>query len=910
MIALFFLVNGSLQAQDHLDNLRPIARELMARKKMYPHSSPELFIQERVDEALPDMTDHVRNAEFFHLKSEVLSRVHATRPEFLQLPLPLRDKGILLDLYRVDIFSEAYHLRTNDALSFPRRDDQLFYRGIVAGDLNSIATVSMIGDEVRVLFSSEQGNHRMHRVNDAQYIFYKDSDVIQRQTYHCAVTDEQVMHNISENINQRSMLTGNCVEVYFECDYKSYQDNGNSVLNTEAWVAALFNEVATIYDNEEIPVFISDIMVWTTSDPYADLDTISHILNEFVDQIDQNGYDGRLAHLLSTRNLGGGIAYIDVLCSNFVPCAVSTSLSTTIVEFPNYSWNIEVITHEMGHNFGSPHTHNCVWNGNNTQIDDCGSEAGDEQQCYDPDNPILPVDGTIMSYCHLVGVGINFSLGFGPQPGDLIRNEYQNATCNTGTCTPPPCTELSSPVHLSTLVDVNSNISWVAVTGADGYRLTIGTSPGSGNIVNNIDVGQITTYDPSSAFPFNSNIYVKVVPYNSLGNATGCMEEYFTTEPNVAPACTALTYPLDGATNIPTSADLFWTHSVGNQQGYKITLGTTPGGGEILNLFNVGNVTTYNPGTLPASTTLYVKITPYWTGGDISGCIEESFTTAEPAYCASQSLSNANGWISEVSLGTFANTSGAGLYTNFTNLTAHVSAGGSFPISITAGYSGQPLNENFRVWIDSNHDGVFQNPGERVFQAGGVSGTASGTINIPVTSYIGVTRMRVSMRYGLYYSTPCLTFNYGEVEDYSIQIHCNLVTSTSDEGPGSLPWCAGCVDSGETITFKSTLHGQTISLEAAHVIIDSPLSITANPADDITVYGLSEPRVFQINDGVNASISGLYIIAGSAAEGSAIDNFGTLTLTDTQIYPHPGISTSKLIRNTGTLILDGDCAVH
>ena len=34
-----------------------------------------------------------------------------------------------------------------------------------------------------------------------------------------------------------------------------------------------------------------------------------------------------------------------------------------------------------------------------------------------------------MSYCHLTSAGTNFSLGFGPQPGTLIRNRVANASC-------------------------------------------------------------------------------------------------------------------------------------------------------------------------------------------------------------------------------------------------------------------------------------------------------------------------------------------------------------------------------------------------------------------------------------------------------------------------------------------------
>ena len=34
-----------------------------------------------------------------------------------------------------------------------------------------------------------------------------------------------------------------------------------------------------------------------------------------------------------------------------------------------------------------------------------------------------------MSYCHLRNVGINFSKGFGPQPGNVLRNAVANASC-------------------------------------------------------------------------------------------------------------------------------------------------------------------------------------------------------------------------------------------------------------------------------------------------------------------------------------------------------------------------------------------------------------------------------------------------------------------------------------------------
>ena len=82
-------------------------------------------------------------------------------------------------------------------------------------------------------------------------------------------------------------------------------------------------------------------------------------------------------------------------------------INSSYADVPTYSWTVDVIAHELGHLFGSQHTHACVWNGNNTAIDGCYTTEGN---CG---NPGEPNKGTIMSYCHL-GPGKDLSLGFGP----------------------------------------------------------------------------------------------------------------------------------------------------------------------------------------------------------------------------------------------------------------------------------------------------------------------------------------------------------------------------------------------------------------------------------------------------------------------------------------------------------------
>jgi len=110
--------------------------------------------------------------------------------------------------------------------------------------------------------------------------------------------------------------------------------------------------------------------------------------------------------------------------------------------------------------------------------------------------------------------------------GEIYTSNYQNIAKWVPQLL---CTNLSVPLNGTTGVSVNSNISWSPSAGATGYKLTIGTSPGGAQILNNADLGNVTTYDPLTDFPPNTTIYVKITPYNTNGDAMGCIEESFVT---------------------------------------------------------------------------------------------------------------------------------------------------------------------------------------------------------------------------------------------------------------------------------------------------------------------------------------------------------------------------------------------
>lgn len=1029
---LFSLANGQ----------KPVARQTMT---MFQNREPESFtLFNPAGESKGDLSRHVESSYTLTIRNEVLQQLHQKDPGLIRLALP-EPFNIELDLYKVSVFSHGARIMTSDGISRDPNPNHHFYRGMIKDKANSLAIVSVFENRVQILYSDENGNRRIQKNQDGTYLAFNDKDLVVPQQMECFTEDTPPQHNIEgEEISGRS-VSGNCVEVYVECDYKSYTDNGSNLSNTEEWVAELWHEVITLYDNEDIPVSVSDVLVYTSTDPFASLGSTSAVLSAFVTHIQQISYDGRLAHFLSTRSLGGGIAYLDVLCSTTVPCAVSASLSTTIVPVPNYSWNVEVVTHEMGHNMGSHHTHACAWNGNNTQIDDCGNQwaynsgqTPEGNACFNPSTPILPTSGTIMSYCHLIGgIGINFNNGFGEQPGNRIRTKYNNANCNTGTCTPPVCSALSSPEAGETGVDVYQNISWTGVTGAAGYKLTIGTSPTGGEILNNTDVGLVTTYDPVNALPFNATIYVKIIPYNELGDAT-CSNESFTTEANSAPLCTQLMQPTDNSNDVALNSVLMWDHSEGNQTGYKIKIGTTPDGSEIANNINVGNVNSYDPpGLLPYSCPVYVKITPYNGSGDVSGCVTEDFTTATPItgdfcsiatplpcgtsvsgttigayadteatncgtsvdapgvwftfvgdgnnsvvtscnqagydiklnvyrgscsglvcvtgnddycnqtslvsfpttngttyfifvqgwggqigtftltrtcytgphYCPSQSVSASTEWVKSISVNGTVRNSASSLYSDFTtDAPVVISRGGIYPMTITPQFAQGPRNEYYRVWIDFNKDGDFTDSGEQVLSVGPTTSAATANITIPLTATTGISRMRVSMRFGGFPTSSCGSFANGEVEDYAVSIRCNLVTATADSGNGSLRNVTNCADDNEEILFAPTLNNQTINITAGQLIADGQWKWMPGTNTNITIMAQGVDRVLTIPQGKTVEIHNLTIVGGTATTGSAIDNAGTLIMRDTDVQRATG-SGSVPLRNTGAINIQGSCDI-
>lgn len=160
-----------------------------------------------------------------------------------------------------------------------------------------------------------------------------------------------------------------------------------------------------------------------------------------------------------------------------------------------------------------------------------------------------------------------------------------------------------------------------------------------------------------------------------------------------------------------------------------------------------------------------------------------SFEGAPVVYCDANGQNSSYEWISNVAINGSNNSSGNdGGYADYTGTSFSMNTG-SNSVALTPGFAGSTYNEFWKIWIDLNLDGTFD-ASEEVF-AGSGSSTVSGTATVP-TGFEGVTtRMRISMKWNAY-ATPCESFNYGEVEDYTVTVSPAGIMADLDENEDAL----------------------------------------------------------------------------------------------------------------------------
>ncbi|MRT15573.1 T9SS type A sorting domain-containing protein [Vitellibacter sp. q18] len=396
---------------------------------------------------------------------------------------------------------------------------------------------------------------------------------------------------------------------------------------------------------------------------------------------------------------------------------------------------------------------------------------------------------------YAVGVGAPYGGGGGgsnycASQGNNVNDEYisrvQLNTINnaSGAQLYSDFTNISTSLSEGATYTITVTPTWTGTTYNEGYAVWIDYN-GDKDFA---DVGELVWSKAASKNTPNSGTFT--VPSGTVGGETrmrvsmkyngiptscetfsyGEVEDYTINLGGAGPDTQAPTAPSNlVASNVAqTTLSLSWTASTDNVgvTGYDVFEGAT----------NLGTVTgtSANITGLSPSTAYSFKVRAHDAAGNNSGfsnIVNVTTLSNSVTYCSSKGNSTNDEFIDRVQLGSINNLSGNnGGYADFTSLSATLAKGSSNTITITPKWTGSVYREAYRVWIDYNQDGDFNDSGEQVYSRSRTTASSiSGSFTVPTSALSGATRMRVSMKYNAN-PTPCETFSYGEVEDYTVII--------------------------------------------------------------------------------------------------------------------------------------------
>ncbi|MBN1447982.1 MAG: T9SS type A sorting domain-containing protein [Bacteroidetes bacterium] len=348
-----------------------------------------------------------------------------------------------LQLRAFTVFSENAVVVAQTAAGEVRRPipDLRAYRGTIHGEAGSFVwmavedggmTGSILRNGVEFSFSTRL-NGAPQEGNRILSVFEATDEM---KAFTCTVEDDLFIEDVLRGMPARvDILEGSLdtlkAKLAVDIDYEAYQHYGG-VTACENYVASLLVGVASIYERDVAVTFeISYMRTWETEDPYsaasddAALNTFTEYWRENMGDVDRT-----LASMISRKPISSdrvtqGLAWVNQLCSR--------THGYAFVKLSSNNSNIEghygVWAHELGHNFGSPHTHACVWN---PPIDSCyqAEPMRGQAPCFsNSDIHLIQGGGELMSYCHMRFGNQNVHKVFRSRTAALIRGNSEKALC-------------------------------------------------------------------------------------------------------------------------------------------------------------------------------------------------------------------------------------------------------------------------------------------------------------------------------------------------------------------------------------------------------------------------------------------------------------------------------------------------
>ncbi|MFZ1730521.1 MAG: M12 family metallo-peptidase [Bacteroidota bacterium] len=444
-----------------------------------------------------------------------------------QFPLP--DGSVVdLELRSFSLFSERSIIVAQTADGEVRRatPDVRLYRGRIRGEQNSFAYMAVEPEDMTgsvtfhgVEYSFSTRLEGLPTVGTRVVNIFEATDAM--KAFDCGVEDDafidDVLRGMPADVSvMKAGMDTLMAKLAVDIDNEAFLHYGG-VTQSENYVTSLMGYVTAIYERDVAVTFeISYMRTWETDDPYSAASDDA-ALNTFTDYWRDNmgSVDRTLASLISRKPISAngvtqGVAWVNQLCSpthGYAYVKLSSNNS-------NLEGHAGVWAHELGHNFGSPHTHSCTWN---PPIDSCytAEPMRNKAPCFGPsDIHLILGGGELMSYCHMRFGNNNVTKEFRDRTGALVRANSERALCMNVTSVVRNLTLLTPSGGESMCAGVKLSITWEA-QGNNDFSILL--SPDGGATYPTVLIDNLARSERSwewtipSDFPIGSNYRIRIM---------------------------------------------------------------------------------------------------------------------------------------------------------------------------------------------------------------------------------------------------------------------------------------------------------------------------------------------------------------------------------------------------------------
>ncbi|GGH51407.1 hypothetical protein GCM10007423_54800 [Dyadobacter endophyticus] len=323
------------------------------------------------------------------------------------------------------------------------------------------------------------------------------SAIAQQKPVRCGTSDDAIPQDVLRNMarlpaimRQQKARVGagemNICRIHIEVDYKTFvkfEQDTNVIFRK---VLEDIEKVSEVYEKEiNTRMLVTNIRIFKNpdTDPFAASENIFSLLDILTNLPPAAPNFDKRAYFYTKPVTGNasGVAYIGGVTS------------VSMLGMP------QLMMHEFGHNFASPHTHSCYWPGG--PIDFCSSPEGG---CYDKAIEVLTDrSGTLMSYCI-------WEPTFHPLSQAIMRNHADNAFSKITSA--PEAPKLSA----NKVVSRGDFLIWPVITNALSYEVSYADNPDfTGSKTVSVPFNGFHVKD----FAQGATIYLKIKSLNTLGSS-------------------------------------------------------------------------------------------------------------------------------------------------------------------------------------------------------------------------------------------------------------------------------------------------------------------------------------------------------------------------------------------------------